>query len=554
MPDLQKAKTYVINLLIVLFIAAGIFVVTAGRNTNEARIFKYQNKFFNTGWYYYNSSGNKVEIPSLPARIPTDGMESAIYHEISPNDLETNSICFYSQHQDVTLKLNDQVIYTYKTVTKPKTIKSYRAIYNFVTLPAFSEKSVLCIETEAIIDICAGKYEEIFLGDSAQVLFTIIYKHLNTFLLGVMFIVAAFFLFGTYHLFSHTNKKDYTLRDFSLLTFFIGLWQLDDSTLLLFFTGNLPLLWCFKYLNQLLISLFTFLFMRSITVKNDSRFIKVFYWIVIPVIILQFLLQFTGIRAIKSTLYMSYTIYLISSIYILFSLFKEDWIKNSRFKYLCIFAMLTSIVVFALATFSVFNNLFFNSVMSMGVALTFSSLLLITYQKELKLFKEVNNADMYKTLAFIDIATGVYNKTAWFTLIDNFTGKPDSREEYCLIVFDMNYLKKINDTLGHVIGDKMIKSFCNCLVNVVGNMGKIYRVGGDEFICICQNFYRENIMTMLHHFDEAVKNQEETEYKFSAAYGYEFFTPHTTADFKKAIERADEKMYAMKQEMKAARD
>ena len=100
----------------------------------------------------------------------------------------------------------------------------------------------------------------------------------------------------------------------------------------------------------------------------------------------------------------------------------------------------------------------------------------------------------------------------------------------------------------------MIKSFCNCLVNVVGNMGKIYRVGGDEFICICQNFYRENIMTMLHHFDEAVKNQEETEYKFSAAYGYEFFTPHTTADFKKAIERADEKMYAMKQEMKAARD
>ena len=61
-------------------------------------------------------------------------------------------------------------------------------------------------------------------------------------------------------------------------------------------------------------------------------------------------------------------------------------------------------------------------------------------------------------------------------------------------------------------------------------------------------------MTMLHHFDEAVKNKEESEYKFSAAYGYEFFTPHTTADFKKAIERADEKMYAMKQEMKATRD
>lgn len=550
----QNIKTYTINLLVVLFIAAGIFVVIAGRNTKDAQIFKFQEKTFNKGWYYYDHYGEKVYIPSLPAQVPADGMRATIYHEISPNDLDTSSICFYSQHQDVKLKLNDQEIYSYKTVTTPKTIKSYRAIYNFVDLPSISEKSVLSIESEAIIDICAGKYEEIFLGDSAQVLFTIIYKHLNNFLLGVMFIVAAFFLFGTHHLFSYTNKKDYTLLDFALLTFFIGLWQLDDSTLLLFFTGNLPLLWCFKYLNQLFISLFTYLFMRSITDQKNRRFLKTFYWVIIPVILLQFTLQFTGIRAIKNTLFLSYTIYLISSIYVLISLFKEDWVKTSKFKYLCIFSMITSIIVFALATLSVFNSLFFNSVMSIGVALTFTSTLLITYQKELKLFKEVSKADMYKTMAFIDIATGVYNKTAWFTLVDNFAAKADSHEEYCLIVFDMNHLKKINDTFGHSIGDKMIKSFCDCLVSVVGNMGKIYRVGGDEFICVCQDFYRENVMTMLHHFDEAVKNQEESEYKFSAAYGYEFFTPRSPADFKSAVERADEKMYTMKVEMKATRD
>lgn len=192
--------------------------------------------------------------------------------------------------------------------------------------------------------------------------------------------------------------------------------------------------------------------------------------------------------------------------------------------------------------------------MSFGLAFTFISMILITYQKELKLFETVSKAETYKTLAFIDIATGVYNKTAWFTLVDNFNEHTRPQGEYCLIVFDMNHLKKLNDNYGHLIGDTVIKAFCDCLVSVVRDTGKIYRIGGDEFVCVCHGLYRENIMSILHRFDEAVKNQPETEHKFSAAYGYEFFTPKSPADFKKALERADEKMYEMKVEMKATRD
>jgi len=103
-------------------------------------------------------------------------------------------------------------------------------------------------------------------------------------------------------------------------------------------------------------------------------------------------------------------------------------------------------------------------------------------------------------------------------------------------------------------GDKVIKSFCDALVKVVGDNGSVYRIGGDEFVCLCYNQYRETIMTILYQFDKEVENQEDSEHKFSAAYGFEYFTPRSSADFYKALVRADERMYEKKVEMKASRD
>lgn len=547
-------KSLALRILLTALILTGIYVLLIGHNTTDARIIQYQEKFFNKGWFYYDKEGNEIAIDSLPVHIQTDGMKSAIFHRLTEFEDGRTSVCFYSQHQNVKLKLNNQIIYEYKTEAVPKTIMSYRPVYNFTDLPPIPAGSLLCIETEAVIPSSAGDYEEVFFGDTAQILFTILLKHINSFLLGVMFIVISVLLFGTHHLFSHTNKKDYTLLHLALLTFTIGVWQLDDSTLLLFFTGYLPLLWCCKYLSQLFIPIFTYFFVKSISPKTNSKFLNVFFWITIAAVAVEYILQITGIKAITNTLFISHFIYLTACIYTLRILFKEDWIKVSKLKYLFIGSMILSTVIFAFTAISMFNNKFFSSMMSFGLAFTFISMILITYQKELKLFEEMNLVNMYKHLAFVDIATGVNNKTAWYTLVENFNETTRPQGEYCMIVFDMNNLKKLNDNFGHLIGDKVIKSFCECLIKIFGTNGAIYRIGGDEFVCICHNISREKVQKLLQNFDESVLTQEETEHKFSAAYGYEFFTPHSPADFNKALNAADEKMYNAKVAMKAARE
>ena len=49
---------------------------------------------------------------------------------------------------------------------------------------------------------------------------------------------------------------------------------------------------------------------------------------------------------------------------------------------------------------------------------------------------------------------------------------------------DLNGLKRANDSFGHVAGDELIQAAADCMKNSFSEHGKVYRVGGDEFVVI----------------------------------------------------------------------
>ncbi len=57
-------------------------------------------------------------------------------------------------------------------------------------------------------------------------------------------------------------------------------------------------------------------------------------------------------------------------------------------------------------------------------------------------------------------------------------------EDFVLFSIDVNGLKTVNDTKGHSAGDELIKGAADCLALSVGNKGKVYRTGGDEFMAV----------------------------------------------------------------------
>ena len=66
-----------------------------------------------------------------------------------------------------------------------------------------------------------------------------------------------------------------------------------------------------------------------------------------------------------------------------------------------------------------------------------------------------------------------------------------------LIFADLDHLKEINDTYGHMAGDELLRVLGKIFNDVISPYGKAYRVGGDEFICVLLDISAETFNKLL---------------------------------------------------------
>jgi diguanylate cyclase (GGDEF)-like protein len=90
-----------------------------------------------------------------------------------------------------------------------------------------------------------------------------------------------------------------------------------------------------------------------------------------------------------------------------------------------------------------------------------------------------------KHLAYNDQLTALPNRS-WFTerLRDELDAAKSARTRVAVIFLDLDRFKDINDTLGHGLGDRMLRMVADRITAVVGDEGLVARMGGDEFIVL----------------------------------------------------------------------
>jgi diguanylate cyclase (GGDEF)-like protein len=82
-----------------------------------------------------------------------------------------------------------------------------------------------------------------------------------------------------------------------------------------------------------------------------------------------------------------------------------------------------------------------------------------------------------------DELTGLYNRRAYEDDIAAYNDTA-AEENFVFVSMDVNGLKTVNDTMGHVAGDELLTGATNCIRQCFGPYGRVYRVGGDEFAAI----------------------------------------------------------------------
>ncbi len=100
--------------------------------------------------------------------------------------------------------------------------------------------------------------------------------------------------------------------------------------------------------------------------------------------------------------------------------------------------------------------------------------------------REENRALRHKLahLAFTDSLTGLDNRRAFESKLDQTLDSLKPEQSIAVIVFDLDNFKRINDERGHLAGDQVLSQVSNTLKKLLGNYYSLARMGGDEFAVI----------------------------------------------------------------------
>ena len=164
-----------------------------------------------------------------------------------------------------------------------------------------------------------------------------------------------------------------------------------------------------------------------------------------------------------------------------------------------------------------------------------------------------------KAQAIHDPLTGLYNRYFLYQTLEN-QKRLSVRygRAIAFVMIDVNGLKEVNDKLGHLMGDQLLKDVSEVLVGACRNTDIVVRSGGDEFLIILPET-GEELAVIVNRIQEKEKEWNEKHvsghYRMSFALGYSWWTPDGNESLDDSISRADEQMYrnkrSMKQEMKS---
>ena len=165
-------------------------------------------------------------------------------------------------------------------------------------------------------------------------------------------------------------------------------------------------------------------------------------------------------------------------------------------------------------------------------------------EKVLRRFKE----DLYTLhdLATKDEKTQVYNNRFFKNVFElEFERAKRKKQKLSLAIIDIDFFKKINDTYGHLMGDKILLELAQTVQETIRKYDCLARFGGEEFIVLLPGTSKNTAKIVSERIRKNIlKNSVLKKYKLTVSIG---LTEYKNSDtIKKMIKRSDKALYLAK--------
>jgi diguanylate cyclase (GGDEF)-like protein len=160
-----------------------------------------------------------------------------------------------------------------------------------------------------------------------------------------------------------------------------------------------------------------------------------------------------------------------------------------------------------------------------------------------------DNINMHKEEASTDFLTGIYNRRAFMSKVDEIVDAGVNKHKPgVIVVCDIDNFKVINDTYGHDAGDIVIQTMATTFKNMLRRDDVCARMGGEEFALYLSDTNETYAITAIErirlHLQNLTVNAQGMDINFTASFGYASISEDNSLG--RTLRNADKAMYVAK--------
>lgn len=541
--DMNKkilAVWFVLLIILFFFLKSGFTSVRVMRfsETQETKVREL------TDWKV-SSSGQKDEngnyISTYTIRVP-------LIH----NSSET--MMFYTTHSDVSVYVEKERIYTVSTNLSENTFQAVRSNrWDQFSVEKAYEGKRLRVVLKTPYKSVAERAPLFLLGNELD----IVIMELKAALLSI-FLAFAVFACGIamciYYVFSGKSRlKNYRTIYLGIFSAFIGFWFLINIPIVQFLIGNYMMLEYISYLIFGMLPIPFILFEKQIVAQKFGWLLSLIAVYIMLVQTGRVVLQMTGYMDLKESQTIIHVVILLSiAMFILLGIVnmyvnresEKSLISRVNVIFLLVIAAGSGIDILTYYIYPQGGKEFNCS--KFALLLYIVSLVYATMKETEELVQKAQDAER---LAYTDELTGLNNRTAYNEAVEKIDL---TKGVHTVFMCDLNNLKKCNDTMGHHWGDTYIKISAGIIQESFDDIGRAYRIGGDEFCIISDVDDPEQIQAA---YDKLAYRVEEyntgtSVIEIGIAVGYARYDANIDKNLEDTRIRADQRMYLNKEMIK----
>ncbi|MDD3958305.1 MAG: GGDEF domain-containing protein [Candidatus Izemoplasmatales bacterium] len=532
----MKPNKFLIPLsLLILF--AGLLVAFSLVKLESVRFNYAHYSLLNEGWSHEAES-----LSALPIDLNTPTGAPAIIHRTLGDDFSQGRVLLIrTSLQDLIVKLDGDIIYSYTSEPIGR-MNTYASLWHLVPLPSDSDGSTLEMTFTSPYRAMSGRINPIVYGCIGELNYYLFMTFGFRFIIGLIVVLIGIFLVVLNALAYRKYSESASLA--GLTAFFLGFWIMAESRMLQYVIGHPVVIGSLAYVSLAMIPItIGFYIQRHVLTLHRKAFFGMVLALILNLVFV-IVAHVSGILDFFESVVITQIMTVIGIIVTGVFLVIEGKHKSQNIRqFVSLLVFISVIGIIELINF-LFQNYDKTSVFTASGIAVLIIFLFFRYVKHIFVnAKIVYEQEIYRKLAYMDPLTKLKNRLAFNEKLDAlFQEGPN--ENLTIIFFDLNELKKINDTYGHHEGDEALVEIGKRILSVYDTYGDVYRVGGDEFVFIGERIPIADYERINQAFDQTMlQENQDKPLPLHISYGMTHYQPETDQSPKDILTRADREMY-----------